>query len=124
MHLQRWSLLFAVLTGAWIGAPAEARASCGDYVVIGQKAGDYDSRHSPAPAPVPTPCHSPSCSGDPTPAMPAPPAPVPTGPHADEFGCLSTHADGPAPAHGSWWFGTDPANPAARVTSIFHPPRL
>src|SRR5262245_60656113 len=129
-----WPIVPAVLLGAWLGAPSVARASCGDYVVIGGQParGQHSGMtpptvpldHRPLPVPAPDhrgPCHGPSCSG--APAMPVPPAPAPTGPHGEEWGWLSTTPGGPENGPTSWRRGCDAPRPSTLSTSIFHPPR-
>jgi hypothetical protein len=122
-----WPLLPAVLLGAWLCAPAAARASCGDYVTFGGKPAHGpphaagDGHPTPLPAPTP-PCHGPSCSGSPLPLAP-PPAPAPTGPHADEWGWLSTAAGGPESGPEPRWYDRPAPRPFCLPTSIFHPPR-
>jgi hypothetical protein len=128
----RWWLL---LPAALLGAPPVARASCGDYVVIGGQParGQHHSGMTPAtapsdnqPAPAPDhrrPCHGPSCSGAPTPVQPASPAPAPTGPHGTEWGWLTTAPDRPDVGPMSRWRAVDAARPLRLATSILHPPR-
>jgi hypothetical protein len=61
-------------------APAQARASCGDYVSVGSDSGHPtpdNADTSQSPKRVPPPCHGPSCSGMPSSLpMAAPPAPA------------------------------------------------
>jgi hypothetical protein len=65
-------------------APAQARASCGDYVTVGSNSGHHDSpkpsdpESSQNPKRQQTPCHGPSCSGAPSslPLASAPTAPT------------------------------------------------
>jgi len=119
-----WPLLPAVLLGAWLCAPAAARASCGDYVTLGGKPAHGEQQAAPdrPPAPMP-PCHGPSCSGVPRPDAPMPPAPAPTGPHADEWGWLCAAPGGPEFGPIAWLRDADAVFPVSPATSIFHPPR-
>jgi hypothetical protein len=113
----------AVLAGAQL-APSAARASCGDYVVLGDRPAAH--AHAPAAAPsapaAPRPCRGPLCSGDRQPLPPATPAPA------------------PAPTGEQWGFPTSPPlvpdpdcthlapplavpRPLDRGTDVYHPPR-
>src|SRR5205823_3883467 len=86
-----WTLLPAVLVGVGLGAPA-AQASCGSYVVIGNKpvhTGDPAGLMPPVlPAAPSPPCHGPFCSGNPLPQTPLAPAPAPTTPVGQEWALL------------------------------------
>jgi hypothetical protein len=121
-----WTLLPAALLGAWLAAPVAARASCGDYVMIGPKPahGPQHGDRTPPPAPErEAPCHGPSCSGQSLPVAPTP-APVPTGPHGDDWGwpgiALDRADSGPIRRFGP----PDSPRPASLPTSVFRPPRI
>jgi hypothetical protein len=130
-----WPLLPALVLGAWVGVPTQARASCGDYVVIGGKPGHAGNMAPTAPAPndgrpspaqLPNqgqPCHGPSCSGSSTPFVPVAPAPAPTGPQGDEWGWVSTAPLGRDAGWGRGLCDFGLSCPFSLPTSIFHPPR-
>jgi hypothetical protein len=112
-----------------LAAPSAARASCGDYVVLGPT-GDHHAAADPSPmshpahhdpAGMPRPCHGPHCSRGGTP-LPVPVLAPPV--TAEEWGYLPplvTPAGGSRPA--SLFDDTNP-RPVRRPSSVYHPPRL
>ena len=124
LHLQAGVTL--VLLAGWLAAPASARASCGDYVHIGQtgahKAERPDGAMPAAPAKHKLPCTGPHCSRAP---VSDPPLSTSQGPPrieqwANASGLLP--GDSPAPAPALWDSGARP--PVTMPSPIFHPPRL
>src|SRR5438552_1607885 len=71
------SAVLALLSGVLL-APATARASCGDYVMLGAQGHGSSTFPSRAhgPSPLPAPCSGPTCSRQSIPIAP-PPAPAP-----------------------------------------------
>jgi hypothetical protein len=117
---RRWRFATAALlalAAVALLAPAEARATCGDYVVLHPSAGEHQP---PVPADSPLPCSGPSCSeGSLPPLTPlAPPAPA-----AEKWGCASPEAArGAPPLEGAVPDPTTP-RPLHRGPSVYHPPR-
>jgi hypothetical protein len=137
---RQWAGVLLALLVREILAPAQAAASCGDYVSVTHpsRPSGHASPHGPAarpakPAPFPdpvpddshppadTPCPGPSCSGDP--ALPAPPASTGQEGGEERWDCLLTPPT-PRPAAA---FGLPleerPPRPFRLPASIFHPPR-
>jgi hypothetical protein len=120
-----WALACLI---AVLAAPATVRASCGEYVRIG------DSEKHPANAlpahgtPDPmtpgnhgSPCHGPTCGQHPvTPLAPTTTLPV----HLEEWGWVShpTHRGTGTPAF--LLRAADHGRPVRRPTLVYHPPRL
>lgn len=124
-----------LILAAVLLAPATARASCGDYVRMGQHPAHATSAAAPFPPrdsanvavpvvptqkPVP-PCSGPSCSRRTpiAPTAPVPPAPV----EGKHWGCVDS-ADltaGNRPAR--FTAAESSARPVHRAESVFHPPR-
>ena len=79
----RWLRLLAgvvlPLLAGMLAAPATARATCGDYVLLdGRPVPPHSSEAPPAPPPQPRPCSGPLCSRPtPLPLTPVSAAPVP-----------------------------------------------
>src|SRR5262249_24081998 len=108
------------LTAAVFLAPAEAQASCGDYLVPGGHGLGSPAR-PPAPADPAQPCSGPHCSRAPLPITPAPLPPAPVrgdqAPAADPAATLSDATPSfLAPDEGA-------AHPVRRASNVFHPPR-
>ncbi|WP_145233671.1 hypothetical protein [Urbifossiella limnaea] len=114
----RWGAFLAVVAVALL-AP-DARAGCGDYVVIVSPTG-ATAADSPTPAHPPEPCHGPSCSRhrDPIPLAPAAPATPPV-----EQAVRAPHEPVP-PAAGVGPAFTSPLafDPATRPFRPERPPR-
>src|SRR5262245_25589648 len=72
-------------------APAAARASCGDHVIISRGAPAAAEPNPPVPA-APRPCHGPTCSQ--RPADPAPVAPPTTAEPSEEWGLVAVAPQG------------------------------
>jgi len=81
-RLHRWLLRVALaLAAGCLFAPAQARASCGDYVTVGSESDHSKPNHTETPQTPKRqqpPCHGPSCSGNPSslPLASAPAAPA------------------------------------------------
>jgi hypothetical protein len=110
----------AVLAGVLL-APSAARASCGDYVILGDRPTAH--AHPPGPAPTtPQPCHGPHCSGDRQPLPPATPAPAP--PSTSEQWCCPTSPPLiPDPDSTLLAPPLSVSRPPDRGTDVYHPPR-
>jgi hypothetical protein len=113
----RWRRL-AVQTAlallAWVAAPGQAQASCGDYVHI---AGDQGAAAPDNPA---APCRGPECSHPSSPLLP--PAPPAANPHTPPDAILA--AVHPPAGDRSAALGPDSQPvPAARPAPVFRPPR-
>jgi hypothetical protein len=120
-RLAGWVL--PILAGLLL-APADARASCGDYVTTRALHADLapSSEHQPA-APEPRkPCPGPHCSQAPAaPLAPAPTAPPQT---SQERACCPD-ALAPAPINPAAVLDEQqPRHPIRLPSDIFHPPRL
>lgn len=110
---------------AALAAP-DARAGCGDYVVVGSRMVHADRDAAPpSPRPDNEPprpaCRGPSCS--PAHLPPAPPPPATTPQQAEQWGCL---VPAPVPTPGRALLCAPPAGPAAsrgHADDVFHPPR-
>jgi len=112
----------AVILGAGIFAPSQARAECGNYIVYASPA------HRPADDPpmgehrMPVGCHGPNCSKVP-PAAPMPQVP----PSVRILGDVSLvtqdgHSLVPPSAH-AFPFDPSSGDVICRPTDVFHPPR-
>ncbi|MFO0796722.1 MAG: hypothetical protein U0804_04540 [Gemmataceae bacterium] len=114
----RWWGLLAAVAVAFL-AP-DARAGCGDYVVIASPTG-ATAAESPAPAPPAEPCHGPSCSRhhDPLPLAPAAPAAPPVEPAA----CTPHEPVPPAAGVGRAAAAAPAFEPATRPYRPERPPR-
>ncbi len=118
--------LLAALAAPWLGAPAVARAGCGDYVAYGPHAITDHARPAeapsvPTPAPYRCPCRGPMCSG----GTPVPLLPVTTAPLTpDPWACLEDVSGAAGRDRRVWWPAPEPPAPHDCVRTIFHPPRL
>lgn len=90
----RWGFLLAVVAAAFL-AP-DARAGCGDYVVV--VPAEPSASDPPAPARPTEPCHGPYCSRQPDPAPLAPVAPP--APPVEQAACVFPDAAPPAAGGG------------------------
>jgi hypothetical protein len=131
----RWGRLLAgaglPLPAAVLAAPPAARASCGDYVLIGSRVvhlagqpqipGATDRPDSLPADPDPEPCSGPMCNG----RVPLPVTiPVTVPPSQTEDGlCLSAHVL-PGDARLAGFLGDEPtACPEGPGLSVYRPPR-
>jgi hypothetical protein len=118
----RWAARVALaLSLAWLLAPSEARAGCGDGLLPGGLHGAMTPK-APTPAEAPkAPCHGPHCSAKP-PSIPFTP-PAPPVQHHD--GWASGTPAPPLPDFGSGRLAAEGAGrqPARRPADVFHPPR-
>jgi hypothetical protein len=120
-----WRLLRVALaiSISCLFAPAQARASCGDYVTVGSDSGHSTPNHtetSPTRKRVP-PCHGPSCSN-----LPAsdPLATAPAAPSSDrEWAALAFPIIGPEPRPLDLPAECSARHAVRRGGSVFHPPR-
>jgi hypothetical protein len=135
---QRWALqragVLSALLAAVLLAPSAARASCGEYVVLGpgmahvgpaSRVGESVPPGPQAPAGLPMkhgPCHGSGCSRGPL--LPESLTPVPPAPCGGErWGCVSelltaaeTPVAGSTPEDGS-------TRAVRRGAAVYHPPR-
>jgi hypothetical protein len=124
--LRQWTGVGLPLLAFLLAAPTSARASCGDYLDLGNAhatahAPAADSGTTPTPAdPQPRPCSGPLCSRSlPLPLSPAgtPPAPV------DDWSCppLPLFLDAPQAVARL----LDPTCPdlSSSSSAVYHPPR-
>lgn len=114
-------------------APADARASCGDYVIIGNPHVQGHMAHhaampEPAPAGMPMPghghkpCSGPRCSGAP-PASPVQPVPPPAPVRGEDAG-LASSPDTPFGQLSAAYRHEEPLQrPVRLASSVYHPPR-
>jgi hypothetical protein len=132
---RRWGRLLAgvvlSLLVIVLAAPAVARASCGDYVVLGSRSthapghsematGTQQGESLPA-VPVPKPCSGPGCNrGTP---LPLPASPTISSVQAEDWLCLPDRLLPTDPQLVA--FLMDPPAPSSegRNLSIYHPPR-
>jgi hypothetical protein len=110
-------------------APSAARASCGDYVMMGTGADHAsppslgpETHHGTPAAPVKHgPCHGPFCSGQPLPAPLAPIAPPPV--HGEQWAHLYVLVPAAAPSDA----GLLPQDASRCLVrhgpAVYHPPR-
>ncbi len=109
------------LLAATVFAPGQARAECGDYLMIGgHSAAGHDK--SPAKPAVPCPCQGPQCSQRPDlPLLPpaAPPSVAPA-----EWATMIARLAAPTNPGRDFLRDNLSANPIDRTDPIFHPPRL
>jgi len=115
----------ALLVLGWL-APGPARATCGDYVVMG-KSGSHPATQartaahkSGAEKPMPVPCPGPLCSRR-VPLPITPPAP-PASPQ-DHFAGLVPLSTPPLADHSTIHREIDSPRAICRTADIFHPPR-
>lgn len=73
----------ALVIGAWTSA--DAQASCGDYLHVGEgpQSQTADGQKPLSPAEIPSPCSGPNCRRDLP--LPAQPAPIPSSPDTDKL---------------------------------------
>lgn len=134
LRRHRWAVnvvgLLSALAAAALFSPGEARADCGDYVVIGKPqhaaAAHRQMDHpqlptSGTPANRPAPCTGPRCSGGPpvTPLQPAPPTNV----RGDDYGLpvfLIAAADD---FSSTYRYDTLLSVPTGPRPTVYHPPR-
>jgi hypothetical protein len=129
---RRWGRLLAgvvlPLLVIVLAAPAAARASCGDYVVLGSRSAHSEMATGTQPGeslpavPVPKPCSGPGCNrGTPLP-LPAPS--TISSVQAEDWLCLPDRLRPTDPQLVT--FLMDPPAPSSegRNLSIYHPPRL
>src|SRR5262245_50216804 len=122
-HLRRLlvrSLSGAVALAGLVVFASSARASCGDYVTVGERAHAAPSADD-APA-APAPCRGPHCSRReaPPPAAPVAPAPAP----ADDWACSAARLAASPPGAGRGRADDGAADPPpAHPSGVFHPPR-
>ena len=110
----------AVLAGVLLAPPA-ARASCGDYVVMGPGSAAHTPDQHPLPA-GPRPCNGPHCSGGQQPLAPPAPAPVPTSP-SEQWGVPMPSPLLPDAASAFLAPPRTAARPLDRGSDVYHPPR-
>ncbi len=115
-HRLGWALAFLV---GVLAAPSPARASCGDYVRMG------DSGHRPAAGdrhdtPPAGPCHGPHCDRH-RDAPLAPSAPLP-GP-GEDWACVAAGSDPASHGPGYPILPEGASRAVRRAAAIFHPPR-
>jgi hypothetical protein len=130
----RWGRLLAgaglPLLAAVLAAPSAARATCGDYVVLGSKSfltghvamAAGGERNGSLPSnPGPRPCSGPMCNG----GMPLPaPAPVSMPPSQTEEGICLSGSFLPADPRLTGVLGEKPrACSEGHGLSVYHPPR-
>jgi hypothetical protein len=108
--------------------PAQAHASCGDYVHLGTHRADgampadpLAAHSSDAPRPAHAPCSGPNCSRLPLAPPPAPLPQAPTG--GSEWGVLTTWQCLLDFEHESSLRQDCPLTPVYIITFIYHPPR-
>jgi hypothetical protein len=120
-------VLSALLAAALLAPPA-ARASCGDYVVIGDHpAGAHAQPGHPTPdapkAPPDgrAPCSGPLCSRHHPQAPLAPPAPAPE--RGDQWGWIDPLPLLPVPGPLGAVVGDVRDRPVRHARTVYHPPR-
>jgi hypothetical protein len=115
-------VLFFLALGVSAGvAPSAARASCGDYVRVGETPSE-NARPEPArpgPKPAPLPCSGPNCSRGETP----PPVLPVTAPPASEWAYASSATVLERDEEDAFR-QADPDRPVSGESrSVYHPPR-
>jgi hypothetical protein len=119
-----WAL--ALLAGV-LAAPTAARASCGDYVRIGdptEKPTAMPPHAAPESGNPPGhggPCHGPGCNRHPV-APPAPTAPISS--PAEEWGWVSRTVDCPPRTPETALRDEAASPPVRRPSPVYHPPRV
>jgi hypothetical protein len=115
-----WVLCVLALVGSVGAAPSAARASCGDYVHVGETPSENakPEQARPKPEPAPQPCTGPRCSRGDVPMT----APV-SAPTAHEWACPMPPAlldpDGESAVCLAWQDRPVSGLPL----SVYHPPR-
>jgi hypothetical protein len=117
------AILVAVL--AISSAPEQAKASCGDYVVMGNQPAMSD--HQPVSdhgsGPIQPPCHGPNCSHSPqTPVVPLAPVVAPV--FEDTLCALLKQPIQTDPDESFGFRDVLSIRPIFGITDIFHPPRF
>jgi hypothetical protein len=121
-------VLLALLATALL-APRTAQASCGDYVVLGDR--PAGAAHAGQPmnttpanpsAPTPhAPCHGPLCSRN-RPHLPLPPV-VPVSEQVERWGCVGAFLPVPGTGALAPLPGDAGERPVRYARSVYHPPR-
>lgn len=123
--------VLAALLAGWLLAPSAARATCGDYVVVGGQHGRMEDSASHRPvdrtASMPAedshrPCSGPRCSRGPVP-LPLTPLTLPPL-TTDLWGCLPPCFRPSEPDLGARLRHAPSLVPVPRASSVYHPPRL
>jgi hypothetical protein len=113
-------VLLALLAGALL-APSAARASCGDYVLIGDRPAGA-AHHAPTnPGDHPAPCSGPFCSRHPVQPPLLPVAPVSE--RVDQWGCVGALGGVPDEPFLGRVSGDPGERPVRQGRAIYHPPR-
>jgi hypothetical protein len=111
---------------ALVGFCTSAKASCGDYVMMGGHAQNSSLDKKAAKPDIPSvphrPCSGPMCSGGPV-QQPMTPSPAPTTSHHD-LGLLSTKNQDITYFLIQRLAADDSQEPVSRPSFIFHPPRF
>lgn len=123
--LRRGTGVSLALLGALLLAPS-ARASCGDYVKVGDQPAGHSALaggpvHGPAhPADRHAPCSGPNCLRHP---LQAPLTPVNPAPVRESWGCPPALPPPPKAATAGAAPDESTGSPVRRVRAIYHPPR-
>jgi hypothetical protein len=118
----RWAARVAVaLSLAWLLAPSEARAGCGDGLLPGSLHAAMPPKPS-APAEAPkAPCHGPHCSAK-APSIPFTP-PAPPMQYHDGWASVALVPRLPDLGAGRFSQAERSPLPVRRPADVFHPPR-
>jgi len=102
----------------------DARAGCGDYVVIlATTERGITPAHGHDNKPPAAPCHGPSCNRQAPPAMPPAP-PAPTSEPQTQFDAITASTPWPDPARPAHAATQPPVRPIHFAASLFRPPRF
>jgi hypothetical protein len=114
-------VLFFLALGVSAGAaPSAARASCGDYVHVGETPSENARPAPPRPEPKPIPpCSGPNCSRGETP----PPVVPVTAPPAGEWAYASSATVLERDEEDTFWQINHDRPISGESRSVYHPPR-